>query len=142
MIKPPCHHSYPITKLLSNIEQYLVGLSAIVGGYAFFLIKNREVSYRSALKMTISARQTKLYQLHGFDLAQWEGLVEQANGLRREIKAVAEEYDVEWDELTDTKDEGVVEAMNEARDAKEEDGDGDGEEEKKKRKPTKGGKKE
>ena len=89
--------------------------------------------------MTISARQTKLYQRHGFDLAKWEGLVEQANALRREIKAVAEEYDVEWDELTDTKDEGVVEAMNEARDAKEDDED-DGDD--KKKKPTPGGKKE
>ena len=90
--------------------------------------------------MTISARQTRLYQQHGFDLARWEGLLEQANALRKEIKAVAEEYDVEWDEITDTKDEGVVEAMNEAREAKKEDED-DADEERKK-KPSPGGKKE
>ena len=75
---------------------YLVGLSTLIGGYMWFLYHNREVSYRSALNITISRRQSKLYELKGFDLPKWEGLVEEGNALRKEIKAVASEYDVQW----------------------------------------------
>lgn len=75
---------------------YLVGLSTLIGGYMWFLYHNREVSYRSALNLTISRRQSRLYEQRGFDLPRWEGLVEEANALRKEIKAVASEYDVEW----------------------------------------------
>lgn len=39
-----------------------------------------------------------LYEKHSFDVGKWEALIEEANALRREIKAVADEYDVEWDE--------------------------------------------
>lgn len=63
-------------------------------GYLWFLYHNREVSYKSALNLTISRRQTKLYQAKGFDLQRWEHLIEEGNALRREIKAVAGEYDV------------------------------------------------
>ena len=73
---------------------YLVGLSTLIGGYMWFLYHNREVSYRSALNITISRRQSKLYGLKGFDLAKWEGLIEEGNAIRKEIKAVASEYDV------------------------------------------------
>lgn len=63
-------------------------------GYLWFLYHNREVSYKSALNLTISRRQTKLYQAKGFDLRRWEHLIEEGNALRKEIKAVASEYDV------------------------------------------------
>jgi calcium uniporter protein, mitochondrial len=91
---------------------YLVGLSTIMGGYLWFLWHNREVSYRSALNLTISRRQTKLYQARKFDVNKWEALIDEGNALRKEIKAVANEYDVEWDELKDEEDEGVHEALN------------------------------
>jgi hypothetical protein len=99
---------------------YLVGLSTLIGGYIWFLYHNREVSYKSAMNFTISRRQSKLYNAKGFDLRKWEGLIEEANALRREIKAVANEYDVEWDELEDEKDEKVMEALKKNREKKKE----------------------
>ncbi|KAF1911280.1 hypothetical protein BDU57DRAFT_543178 [Ampelomyces quisqualis] len=94
---------------------YLVGLSTLIGGYMWFLYHNREVSYRSAMNFTISRRQQKLYQAKDFDLRKWETLIDDGNTLRREIKAVADEYDVEWDELKDEKDEKVAEALKDER---------------------------
>ena len=87
-------------------------------GYLWFLYHNREVSYRSALNLTISRRQTKLYQAKGFDLQRWEALVEEGNALRKEIKAVAGEYDVDWDETVDEQDETVYDALKHNRDEK------------------------
>lgn len=94
---------------------YLVGLSGLIGGYMWFLYHNREVSYRSAMNFTVSRRQGKLYEQKGFNLPQWEGLVEEGNRLRREIKMVADEYDVEWDESKEEGDEKVKEALREHR---------------------------
>jgi hypothetical protein len=99
---------------------YLVGLSTLIGGYVWFLYHNREVSYRSAMNFTISRRQQKLYQSRNFDLRKWEVLMEDGNALRKEIKAVANEYDVEWDELKDEKDEKVAEALRKERKKKKE----------------------
>ena len=99
--------------------QYLVGLSTLIGGYVWFLYHNREVSYRSAMNFTISRRQQKLYQQHNFDVRKWEVLIEDGNALRKEIKAVANEYDVEWDELKEEKDQKVVEALRKDRKKKE-----------------------
>jgi calcium uniporter protein, mitochondrial len=95
---------------------YLVGLSTLMGGYLWFLYHNREVSYRSALNFTISRRQTKLYQQKGFDMPRWEALIEEGNALRREIKSVAAEYDVEWDERADEQDREVTKALKKDRD--------------------------
>lgn len=81
----------------------------------WFLYHNREVSYRSAMNFTISRRQQKLYQAKNFDLRKWEVLIDDGNTLRKEIRAVANEYDVEWDELKDEKDEKVREALREER---------------------------
>ncbi|KAK6435382.1 hypothetical protein LTR95_008434 [Oleoguttula sp. CCFEE 5521] len=97
---------------------YLVGLSGLIGGYMWFLYHNREVSYRSAMNFTVSRRQSQLYEQKGFDVAKWEMLVEEGNRLRREIKLVAEEYDVEWDETRDEGDEKVREALREERQKK------------------------
>lgn len=94
---------------------YLVGLSAVILGYFWFLYHNREVSYRSALNFTISRRQNKLYQAKGLDLHRWENLVEEANALRKEIKAVASEYDVEWDEAADEHSEEVANTLRKER---------------------------
>ncbi|KAF2842066.1 DUF607-domain-containing protein [Patellaria atrata CBS 101060] len=97
---------------------YLVGLSTLIGGYIWFLYHNREVSYKSAMNITISRRQQKLYQMHSFDLAKWESLIEDGNALRKEIKAVANEYDVEWNEKDDESDERVHEALRKEREKK------------------------
>ncbi|KAJ5619727.1 hypothetical protein N7510_003711 [Penicillium lagena] len=108
---------------------YLVSLSTLMGGYLWFLYHNREISYRSALDFTISARQKKLYQLHNVDLQLWESLIDEGNALRREIKNIAAEYDAEWDERADEQDESVTEALRSERrhkNGKSRDKDGDG----------------
>ncbi|KAK4958986.1 hypothetical protein LTR10_003785 [Elasticomyces elasticus] len=113
---------------------YLVGLSGLIGGYTWFLYHNREVSYRSAMNFTVSRRQSQLYEKKGFDVTMWEGLVEEGNRLRREIKMVADEYDVEWDERKEEGSEKVAEELRKARQAangskkkkgKDDDGDDD-----------------
>ena len=68
---------------------YLVGLSGLIGGYMWFLYHNKEVSYRSAMNLTISRRQSHLNEQKGFDMHKWEFLVEEGNRLRREIKMIA-----------------------------------------------------
>lgn len=113
---------------------YLVGLTTIIGGYMWFLYNNREVSYRSALNLTISRRQNRLYEERGFDLRKWEGLIDEANAYRKEIKIIASEYDVDWDETADEKDPDVVKALRDDRKKekkeKEEDKDDDDESDK------------
>ena len=94
---------------------YLVSLSTLMGGYLWFLYHNREISYRSALDFTISARQKKLYQAKDVDLQLWANLIDEGNMLRREIKTIAAEYDVVWDETKDERDERVTEALKEQR---------------------------
>lgn len=63
----------------------------------------------------MSRRQTKLYGQRGFNLQKWEELIEEANAIRKEIKAVASEYDVEWDEAADEKDPKVIKALRDDR---------------------------
>ncbi len=116
-----CHGKLPWYVNQCNVLtgcQYLVGLSTLICGYLWFLYHNREVSYRSALNLTISRRQTKLYQNKGFDIQKWQTLIDEGNALRREIKAIAQEYDVDWDETIDEKDEKVTEALKQVRDEK------------------------
>ncbi|KAI9700046.1 MAG: hypothetical protein M1836_002580 [Candelina mexicana] len=103
---------------------YLVGLSTLIGGYLWFLYHNREVSYRSAMNLTISRRQSKLYAARGFDLQKWEALIDEGNALRKEIKSVASEYDVEWDETTDEQDERVTKALKDDREKDKESAEG------------------
>lgn len=108
---------------------YLVGLSTLVGGYMWFLYHNREISYRAAMQLTVSRRQAALYEQKGFKQNIWDELVEEGNRLRREIKLVSEEYDVDWDEKEEAG-EDVKKALREER--KKEKDDDDGEKEKKK----------
>ena len=87
-----------------------------MGGYLWFLFISRDLSYQAALKITVSRRQNVLYQARGFDAQQWETLVQDANTLRHEIRTVAEEYDVEWDEARDLGGEEVVEVLEKEED--------------------------
>ncbi|KAI1647765.1 uncharacterized protein F4817DRAFT_336700 [Daldinia loculata] len=95
---------------------YLAGLSTMMGGYLWFLFISRDLSYQAALKITVSRRQNILYQERGFDPQKWEVLLHDVNALRREIRTVAEEYDVDWDEMTDLGGADVKEVLeNEER---------------------------
>lgn len=109
---------------------YLAGLTTIMGGYLWFLFISRDLSYRTAMNMTVSRRQSILYEDRGFDVAKWEALAQEANGLRREVRSIAAEYDVEWDETKDLGGWEVKEALEkeengEEEDDKEEKGNGD-----------------
>lgn len=106
-------------------------------GYLWFLYHNREVSYRAALNLTVSRRQNHLYQTRGFDAQKWENLIEEANALRKEIKQVANEYDVEWDERSDEVSEEVHDALKEERKKSKEDDEDDDDDDDKKEKPKK-----
>lgn len=77
---------------------YLTGLGTILGGYVWFLIHNREVSYRAVLNETTSRRQQRLYVEKGFNIERYQDLIEEAKELRKTIKKVAEDYDLEWDQ--------------------------------------------
>ena len=74
-----------------ELVTYLVGLSTVVSGYLLLLYNNRQV---------LSKRQ-KLYREKGFDMDEWEELVYEGKALRREIRAIAEEHDVGWDQRSD-----------------------------------------
>lgn len=100
----------------------------------WFLYHNREVSYRSAMNFTVSRRQSKLYEQRGFDLNKWEGLMEEGNRLRREIKLVADEYDVEWDERQEEGSDKVAEALRKDRIKNKEEDSEDNEDDRKERK--------
>ncbi|AEO68562.1 9307cb60-0db0-4cf4-b60b-0ed4b2e6b19a [Thermothielavioides terrestris] len=91
---------------------YLAGLTTIMGAYLWFLYISKDLSYKAAMNVTVSRRQHALYEARGFDPHKWEQLVQEANALRREIWAVAAEYDVDWDEARDVGDE-VKEVLDE-----------------------------
>lgn len=93
---------------------YLVSLTTIMAGYLWFLFISRDLSYKAAMRLTVSRRRQVLYDEKGFDPNRWERLIEEANELRRDIKTVATEYDVEWDEAKDVG-EHVKEIMTEER---------------------------
>jgi len=93
---------------------YLAGLTTIMGGYLWFLYISRDLSYKAAMNVTVSRRQNALYEARGFDLQRWEQLVREANALRSEIKVIAVEYDVDWDDAKDVGDE-VKEVLDEEK---------------------------
>lgn len=114
---------------------YLVGLSTIMGGYLWFLYISKDLSYKAAMNITVSRRQNALYEAKGFDMQWWEQLVQEANAMRREIKTIAAEYDVDWDEMKDLVGSKQVKKVLEKerhkgrddRDEEEEDGDDEAE---------------
>ncbi|CEH19517.1 related to coq2-para-hydroxybenzoate--polyprenyltransferase [Ceraceosorus bombacis] len=77
---------------------YLVGLGTLMGGYVWFLLHNREVSYRAVLNETTSRRQQMLYEQRGLNVVRYEELIDEAKSLRSQIKRVAEDYGLEWDQ--------------------------------------------
>jgi hypothetical protein len=93
---------------------YLAGLTTIMGGYLWFLYISKDLSYKAAMNVTVSRRQNALYEARGFDLHKWESLVQEASALSREIKVIAVEYDVDWDEAKDVGDD-VKEVLDEER---------------------------
>ncbi|KAK3388759.1 hypothetical protein B0T20DRAFT_102197 [Sordaria brevicollis] len=123
---------------------YLAGLTTIMGGYLWFLYINKDLSYRAAMNVTVSRRQHALYEMKGLDLDRWEQLVQDANALRREIRVIAVEYDVDWDEARDVGeevkevlDEETSKKDDESRSIEKEKDEKFTEEEKKKRKKDK-----
>ncbi|KAK4096124.1 hypothetical protein N658DRAFT_459236 [Parathielavia hyrcaniae] len=111
---------------------YLAGLTTIMGGYLWFLYISKDLSYKAAMNVTVSRRQDVHYQQRGFDLHRWEQLVHEANALRREIKMVAVEYDVDWDEAKEVGDE-VKEVLTEERSSQKEKDEAYTEQERKKK---------
>ncbi|KAI5118836.1 hypothetical protein M0805_006156 [Coniferiporia weirii] len=77
---------------------YLTGFGTVISGYLWFLWHNREVSYRTVLSETTSRRQQKLYAERGFDIEAYHELIDEVKGLRREIKRVAWDYELDWDQ--------------------------------------------
>ncbi|KAG6007576.1 hypothetical protein E4U21_005774 [Claviceps maximensis] len=94
---------------------YLAGLTTIMGGYLWFLFISRDLSYKAAMNITVSRRQTALYQERGFDQQRWDHVVHDANSLRREIKMAAQEYGVDWDEMKDLGGEEVKQVLEEEK---------------------------
>ncbi|TQS32365.1 hypothetical protein Golomagni_07320, partial [Golovinomyces magnicellulatus] len=102
---------------------YLAGLTTIMAGYLWFLFISRDLSYKAAMNITVSRRQNALYQDKGFDLTRWEHLANEANSLRRDIRMIATEYGVDWDEMKDLGGFEVKEALEEEENGKDEDKD-------------------
>lgn len=108
---------------------YLAGLTTIMGGYLWFLYISRDLSYKAAMNVTVSRRQGALYQERGFDPSKWEHIVSEANAIRREIKNVALEYDIEWDEMRDLGGEEVKQVLEKEKKGKKKGRDGSQDEE-------------
>ncbi|XWX01749.1 hypothetical protein V2A60_009778 [Cordyceps javanica] len=115
---------------------YLAGLTTIMAGYLWFLFISRDLSYKAAMNVTVSKRQNALYLERGFNIGKWEQLVQEANALRRELRVIATEYDVEWEEMKDLGGWEVKEALEneDEKKKKEKDRDDDEDDEKKRRK--------
>lgn len=112
---------------------YLAGLTTIMGGYLWFLFISKDLSYKAAMNLTVTRRQNALYQERGMDQHKWEQMVMEANSLRREIKIIANEYDVDWDEMKDLGGEEVKKVLEkekkDKKKGKEEDEDEEEEQE-------------
>ena len=93
-------------------------------GYTWFLVHNREVSYRAVLSETTTRRQQKLYIDKGFNIERWghkdglyhelnktwrffyasllflryEDLIDECKELRKHIRKVASDYDLDYDQ--------------------------------------------
>ena len=104
---------------------YLAGLTTIMGGYLWFLFISRDLSYKAAMNLTVSRRQNALYQERGIDPKKWEALVQEANTLRAEVKAIATEYGADWDEMKDLGGEGVKKVLEREKNGKKDDDKGD-----------------
>jgi len=109
---------------------YLTGLGTVISGYFWFLWHNREVSYRAVLTESTSRRQQKLYAERGFDIETYQDLIQEAKELRKAIKRVASDYELEWDQGNTDMGQRAKNALNivrkaEMKDKKGNRGDGD-----------------
>ncbi|EJD02742.1 uncharacterized protein FOMMEDRAFT_167913 [Fomitiporia mediterranea MF3/22] len=77
---------------------YLTGFGMVIGSYLWFLWHNREVSYRTVMTETTSRRQHMLYSEQGFNVDAYHELISEAKALRRAIKRVAWDYELDWDQ--------------------------------------------
>ncbi|KAI0649654.1 hypothetical protein C8Q79DRAFT_939766 [Trametes meyenii] len=99
---------------------YLSGLSMVILGYMWFLLRGREVSYSSVLHHSVSARREALYKARGLDIDRWMDLVSEVKGLRKEISKIAEDYDERrWKESEEEREAREREEGEELGDAKE-----------------------
>ena len=95
---------------------YLAGLVIIMAGYWYFLYVSRDLSYKAALRTSVSRRRDALYKARGFDLDVWEKIVREANTLRADVRMVAEEYAVDWDETRELGSEQVRDTLEDEED--------------------------
>lgn len=77
---------------------YLTGLGTVISGYIWFLWHNREVSYRTVLTETTSKHQNRLYLERGFNVEHYHELIDEVKDIRKAIKRVAWDYDLNWDQ--------------------------------------------
>ncbi|KAL7284876.1 hypothetical protein ACG7TL_002189 [Trametes sanguinea] len=103
---------------------YLSGLSMVILGYMWFLVRGREVSYSSVLHHSVSARREALYKARGLDVDRWLELVNEARSLRKEISKIAEDYDErrwkESDEEREARERGETAQAGDAKEAEDE----------------------
>lgn len=83
---------------LAEPVTYLCGTAALMVGYTWFLVHNREVSYRAVLSETTTRRQQKLYIDQGFNIERYEELIDECKELRKHIRKVAQDYDLDYDQ--------------------------------------------
>ncbi|KAI0672027.1 hypothetical protein C8Q78DRAFT_971623 [Trametes maxima] len=103
---------------------YLSGLSMVILGYMWFLLRGREVSYSSVLHHSVSARREALYKARGLDIDRWMDLVSEVKSLRKEISVIAEDYDErrwkESEEERSARERGENEEVVDAKEAERE----------------------
>jgi hypothetical protein len=121
---------------------YLAGLVIMMAGYWYFLYISRDLSYKAALRTTVSRRRNALYEARGFDIDTWEKLVHDANVLRSEIRLVADEYAVDWDEMRELGSDDIKDALEEEPDSEHHKKKKDDKKEEKNKKKNGGGDKE
>ncbi|KAI8989238.1 hypothetical protein BD414DRAFT_330327 [Trametes punicea] len=103
---------------------YLSGLSTVILGYMWFLLRGREVSYSSVLHHSVSARREALYKARGLDIDRWLELVNEAKSLHKEISKIADDYDErrwkESEEEREARERGQKAQAGDAKEAEEE----------------------
>ncbi|KAK4701139.1 hypothetical protein P7C70_g5097, partial [Phenoliferia sp. Uapishka_3] len=86
---------------------YLTGNAVLVSGYCYWLYHQRRPDYDALLDQSVSSRQAKLYQSHGFDIERHRSLTAEGRTLRNEIRKIADEYGIDWDENLKTQGAAV-----------------------------------
>ncbi|KAL8293336.1 hypothetical protein RQP46_000037 [Phenoliferia psychrophenolica] len=95
---------------------YLIGHGALISGYVFWLLRQRQPNYDALLEGSVSTRQAKLYREHGFDISRHRALSAEGVRIREAIRKIAFEYGIDWDE--DLKAQGKEVRLNVALEEK------------------------